>query len=204
MARTLTRLERLDDQHARAAMRAQMVMLLREYRVLAGSIIGWVLLGRWELGRSDQLTSAGELLGARVTAIGEQTVVPDAVKALGQNVDEEPANELARLQRHGFVPVRAFEAVVLVFERDAVRVGGDQATVGDGDAMGVAGEVGQHLLWPGEGTLGIDEPVRLPQRAEVALEGCCVGEMLTITEELEAARGVRLAQHSQHAPTKQA
>src|SRR5215468_1577145 len=96
MARTLTRLERLDDQHARAAMRAQMVMLLREYRVLAGSIIGWVLLGRWELGRSDQLTSAGELLGARVTAIGEQTVVPDAVKALGQNVDEEPADELAR------------------------------------------------------------------------------------------------------------
>src|SRR6516225_5516620 len=102
-----------------------------------------------------------------------------------------PANELARLERHGSVAVRAFEAVVLVFERDAVRVGGDQAAVGDGDAMGVAAEVGQHLLWPGEGTLGIDEPVRLPQRAEVGLEGCCVGEMLIITEELEVACGVR-------------
>ena len=139
MARTLTRLERLDDQHARAAMRAQMVVLLRERRVLAGSIIGWVLLRRRELGRSDQLASAGELLGARVTAIGEQAVVPDAVKALGQHVHEEPTHELGRLERHGCVPVRAFKAVVLVFERDAVRVGGDQAAVGDGDAMGVAG-----------------------------------------------------------------
>ena len=31
----------------------------------------------------DQLASAGELLSARVTAIGEQAVVPDAVKPLG-------------------------------------------------------------------------------------------------------------------------
>src|SRR5215831_13599469 len=95
-------------------MRAEMVVLLRERRVLAGSIMRWVLLRRRELGcRSDQLASAGELLGARVTAIGEQAVVPDAVEALGQHVHEEPANELARLQRHGCVAVRAFEAVVL-------------------------------------------------------------------------------------------
>src|SRR5215813_12155621 len=98
--------------------------------------------------RGDQIASAGELLGAGASAIRQQAVVPDAVEALGQDVHEEAANELARLQRHGFVPVRAFEAVVLVFERDAVRVGGDQAAVGDGDAMGVAGQVGEHLLWP--------------------------------------------------------
>jgi hypothetical protein len=46
--------------------------------------------------------------------------------------------------------------------------------------------VGEHRLWPAERTLGIEEPVRPPQWAEVALEGCCVGEMLIITEELEA------------------
>src|SRR5262249_34443653 len=134
-------------------------------------------------GAAVMLASAGELLGARVTAIGEQAVVPDAVEALGQDVHEEPAHELARLERHGCVPVRAFEAVVLIFERDAVRVGGDQATVGDGDAMGVAGQVGQHLPWPCERTLGIDEPVRLPQRCQVGLEGYRVGEMLMIAEE---------------------
>jgi len=50
MARTLTRLERLDDQHARAAARAEMVVLLRERRALAGWIIRWVLLRRKKLG----------------------------------------------------------------------------------------------------------------------------------------------------------
>src|SRR5215831_15425607 len=44
--------------------------------------------------------------------------------------------------------------------------------------------------------LGIVEPVRLPQRCQVGLGGCCVGEMLIVTEELEAAGGARLAQHS--------
>jgi len=39
------------------------------------------------------------------------------------------------------VPVRAVEAVVLVFERNACRAGGDQAAVGDGDAMSVLGQL---------------------------------------------------------------
>src|SRR5215468_10955448 len=194
MARSMTCLERLYDHHAAAAVRAGIIVLLRERRVLAGSAMMWWLGRRSDLWcRGDELPNPGELLGARV-----------AVEALGQHVHEEPPNELAWLQGHGFVPVRAFEPVILVFERDTVRVGGDQAAVGDGDAMGVAGKVGQHLLGPGERTLGIDEPIRLPQWAEVALEGCGVGEMLIITKELEATRGMGRAQHSQHAPTKQA
>jgi hypothetical protein len=44
MARTLTRLERVDDQHAATAMRTGMIELLREGCILAGSIMGW--LGR--------------------------------------------------------------------------------------------------------------------------------------------------------------
>src|SRR5262249_28454141 len=159
MARTLTCLERLYDHHAAAAVRAGIIVLLRERRVLAGSVMMWWLGRRSDLRcRGDELPNAGELLGARVAAIDEQAEVPDAVEALGQHVHEEPANELARLQRHGFVPVRAFEAVVLVFERDAVRIGGDQAAVGDGDAVGVAGKGGQHPLWAGDGAAGLGRP----------------------------------------------
>jgi hypothetical protein len=33
------------------------------------------------------------------------------------------------------------------------RSGGCDETVGDGDAVGVAGEVGEHCFWPGEGGL---------------------------------------------------
>ena len=92
-----------------------MIVLLRERRVLAGSVIMWWLGRRSDLWcRGDELPNPGELLSARVAAIGEQAEVPDAVEALGQHVDEKPANELARLERHGFVPVRAFEAVVLL------------------------------------------------------------------------------------------
>src|SRR5262249_42876443 len=111
------------------------------------------------------------------------------MEALGQHVHEEPANELARLESHGCVALGAFEAVILVLERGAVCGDREKAAGGDGDAMGVAGKVGQDLFWPCERTLGIDEPVRLPQRAEVGLEGCCVAKMVIITEELEAAGG---------------
>src|SRR5262245_60877737 len=134
MARTMTWLEGLDDHHGAAAVRTGMVELL-----LQGCVVGGSRRGSELACGSDQLASAGELLGAGTSAIREQAVVPDAVEALGQDVHEEPANELARLEGHGFVPVRAFNAVVLVFERDAVLVGGDQAAVGDGDAMCVAG-----------------------------------------------------------------
>ena len=118
----------------------------------------------------DQLASAGELLGARVTAIGEQAVVPEAVEALGQHMHEEAANELAGLERHGLVPLGARDPVIFVFEGDTRRIGRDQAAVGNSDTVGVAGEVGQDLLRTGEGALGVDEPVRLPQWPKIGLE----------------------------------
>jgi len=44
---------------------------------------------------------------------------------------------------------------------NAVVVEGDQTAVGDGDAVGVAAEIGEHRLRPGEGSLGIDNPIDL-------------------------------------------
>jgi hypothetical protein len=66
--------------------------------------------------------------------------VADAVQALGQDVDEETADELVYCERHYLVAIGAFEAIVLVFEADSVFVERDQPAVGDGDAMGVAGQ----------------------------------------------------------------
>jgi hypothetical protein len=37
--------------------------------------------------------------------------------------------------------------------------------------VGVAGEIGEDLLGPGEGRLGVDKPFLLPQRREVRDEG---------------------------------
>ena len=96
MARTTARLEDLDDHHAAAALRTGMVEVLGKERVLASPGVRWQRGRRSELRcRSDELASAGELLGALGAAIGEQAVMADAVEAPGQDVHEEPANELA-------------------------------------------------------------------------------------------------------------
>jgi hypothetical protein len=82
----------------------------------------------------------------------------EAMEAAGQDVDEEAAHELMGCQGHDLGPVSALGAVVLPLEGDAVVVEGEQAAVGDRDTVGVAGEIGEYRLWPGEGCLGIDDP----------------------------------------------
>jgi hypothetical protein len=64
--------------------------------------------------------------------------VADAVKALRQHVQQEAPYELVRRERHGLPTARALNAVVLPAERDAAIVGGDEASVRDGDAVRVA------------------------------------------------------------------
>jgi hypothetical protein len=53
----------------------------------------------------------------------------------------ESADELVRVERHRLPPVGPVDAVVLPAERDAVVVGRDQTAIGDGDAVGIAGEI---------------------------------------------------------------
>src|ERR1044071_619974 len=95
----------------------------------------------------------------------------DAVKPLGQDVEQETPDELVRCKRHRAIPCLPVTAVILAAEGDAARVESDEATVRDGDAVGVAGEIGEYRLGPGEGRLGIDEPVLPPPWCEVGLEG---------------------------------
>ena len=110
--------------------------------------------------------SASSLLDGRGLgrASGEQPVVPDAMEALRQHVQHEAADELRHRQRHGLVAVRTLDAIILVLEGDAGLVGGDEAAVGDSDAVGVARKIGKHSLGPGEWSLRqtfIDDPLQL-------------------------------------------
>jgi hypothetical protein len=49
---------------------------------------------------------------------------------------------------------------------------GQEPGVGDGDAVGIAGKVGEDLGGSGKRSLGIDDPVRLGGRAEESSKGC--------------------------------
>ena len=76
--------------------------------------------------------------------VGEQAVVSDAMESLGQDMDEEAPDELAGGQDHGFVANPSFVPIVFVFKGDAEIIVGYQAGVGDGDAVGVSGEVSEN------------------------------------------------------------
>src|ERR1051325_776929 len=75
---------------------------------------------------------------------------------------QEAPDELVGRERYRAMPRPPVAAVVLVAEAHAALVEADQPAVRDGDPVGVAGEIGEHRLRPGEGRLGVDEPVLLP------------------------------------------
>ena len=74
----------------------------------------------------------------RAVAIPIEPIMSDAVLAFGQDVDQEPADELICGQGHGGAAACAFEAIVLDAEGDTARVETDQSAVGNGDPVGVA------------------------------------------------------------------
>src|SRR5437016_14058165 len=99
--------------------------------------------------------------------LAKQPVVADAMKPLRQYVEQEAPDELVGAECHCAVPRLPVAAVVLVAEGHAALVESNEATVRDGDTMGVAGEVGEHCFRPSEGRLGIDEPLLPFKRCEI-------------------------------------
>lgn len=72
-------------------------------------------------------------------AVGEEAVVADPDEALRQDVQEEAPDELGSGKAHE--AVGAAVRIIFVAEGDMTVAEGDEAAVGDGDTMGVAGEV---------------------------------------------------------------
>ncbi len=116
-------------------------------------------------------------------AVCHEAEVPDAVEAVGQRVEQEAANELAGLQLHDLG--RAVVTVVLPGEGNVVVADGNEAAVGNGDAVGVSAEIGENLGRPAEGLLGVDDPLDAPDGGKMGGEGCGIGERLEIAEEGE-------------------
>jgi hypothetical protein len=82
-------------------------------------------------------------------AIGEQAEVADADEAVGADVEEEATEKLVDREFHHLpaVPV----GVVAPAEADATIAEGERPVVGERDAVGVAAEIGEHVLGPREG-----------------------------------------------------
>jgi hypothetical protein len=157
-------LEKLDDDHAPAAIWARRQELLGRL-VLTGTCRRL----RCRRRRAQQLAQPDDVTGA--ACVGEQPVMADAMKALRQDVEHEAADELVCRQRHHLPPGHPVRAIVLVAKGDAALIMGDEPRIRDRHPVGVAREIGEHRLRPRERLPHVDEPVFPAQRFERGGEG---------------------------------
>ena len=59
--------------------------------------------------------------------IGQQPIMPNAMKTTGRHMQQEAAYELVCIERHGFLPRLALRPVVFPAERDTPLVHGNQS-----------------------------------------------------------------------------
>ena len=137
-------------------------------------------------------------------AVGEETVVRDAVETVGQDVDQKAADELVGIEPHKLVASVELGPVILPFESDALAVEGNEPAVGNGDPVSVAGQVGEHSVGSAERSLGIDHPFDLSQGGKVGFEGCRLGQGGLVGEELQVPGLVRGGQLFQEQAAEEA
>ena len=73
-------------------------------------------------------------------AIGKEAVMADAMEAVRQGVKQEAPDELEGVESHHLR--LAVMAIILPAEADAAICQADEPRIGDGNAMGVAAEIG--------------------------------------------------------------
>lgn len=73
--------------------------------------------------------------------ICNETVVPNAVKAAGKDVQQETTHELVGVKRHHLVASSSLGSIILPTESNATLIHGDESPIGDGDAVRIARQV---------------------------------------------------------------
>jgi hypothetical protein len=119
--------------------------------------------------------------------IGQETVVPDTDEASREHVEQEASDELDARDRHGPLLSRG---AVLPPEFDLLVIDGDDALVGDGDAVGVASQILQDLGWATEGWLGVDDPLLAAEVGDRAGPGGEIAKSFELAVELDLAVSV--------------
>jgi hypothetical protein len=87
----------------------------------------------------QKLASGGDV--GLAVGVGEQSIVADAMKARGQQMQQEAAHELVSHQRHRFVAGTTVGSVVLPVESHAAIITRDEPAVGDRHPMGIARQI---------------------------------------------------------------
>ena len=97
----------------------------------------------------------------------------DANESLGEQVKQKTSQKLIAREGHQFLPI-VVRRVTPAKGNLAVRQC-DQAMVGDGDAVGIAAEILQHVLRSAEGRFGVNDPVFAEERTQPGSEELGMG-----------------------------
>jgi len=92
--------------------------------------------------------------------------------------------------------------VILVAEGHLAVFQGYKTVVGDGDAVGLAGQVREDMLGLPEGFLGIDHPLLVTQGREQLLPGGGLGKLPTATRQGQVALAIEVLQPRKVQPPK--
>ncbi len=111
----------------------------------------------------------------------------DAHEAPRHDVEEEPPEELLDREAHDFEAVAV--GVVPPAKLDLPILPGDEPVIGQGDAVGVAAQVGEDLGGASEGPLRVDDPSHGPERAAETRERRGIGQRRRAAGEGQLSRG---------------
>ena len=109
----------------------------------------------------------------------------DTNEALGEQMQEEAAQELIEREGHQFLLIVVSRVAP---PKSDLAVGPrDQSMIGDGHAMGVAAQILEHIFGAAEGRFGVDDPVFSEQRSEPGSEDFVLGEQSQIAGKMKLA-----------------
>ena len=88
-------------------------------------------------------------------------------------MEQEAAQELLRTERHHSLLITV--GIILPTESNLVMRESHEAMVGDGHAMGVAGEIAEHMVGSAKRWFGVDDPVLTEQWTQEGAECLFIG-----------------------------
>ena len=94
-------------------------------------------------------------------AVSQEAEVTDAHEAIGQDVEQEAADEFVGIKDDGLFSIPIFS--ISVTQGDLAVLDLEDAVIGESDTVGVAAEVIENGVRRAEGLFRVDDPILLAQ-----------------------------------------
>jgi hypothetical protein len=133
---------------------------------------------------SEALTAGCDVVFA--SSVCQQTEVTYPHIARGQNVKQEPSDELVCLEGHGLLAVVV--GIISPQEGNIAVLDGNDAVIADRDSVGISAEVLKNTHGAIEGRLAIDDPLLMIELFPEGFEGSGFLEMADAAGEYEITR----------------